>query len=377
MLKSIPLSSPVFNGNENNFSLEALESNQISTAGKFINEFEEEIKKRIGGFEVAVTNSGTSAIHLALLLLGVGPGDEVLCQSFTFCASASPIQYLGAKPIFVDSESTTWNICPAILEESILERIKKGKKPKAIVVVDLFGMPAKFKEINVIATKYGIPIVEDAAEALGSSIEGKASGTFGEFGIYSFNGNKIITTGSGGALVSSDSKAVEKAKYLSVQARENYKYYLHKEIGYNYRMNNMAAAIGFAQIQNLDRKISIRRNIFENYKRLLLDIPGISTILEPDGFFSNRWLSTFLINRLETGISIEDLRLALMKENIESRYLWNPLHLQPVFKEVPFYGGGSSEKLFGEGICLPSSENLTLVDQERIVEIIIKTLSKR
>ncbi|MCR9015477.1 DegT/DnrJ/EryC1/StrS family aminotransferase [Aquiflexum gelatinilyticum] len=377
MLKSIPLSTPVFNGNENNFSIEALDSNQISTAGKFINEFEEEIKKRIGGFEVAVTNSGTSAIHLALRLLGVGSGDEVLCQSFTFCASAIPIQYLGAKPIFVDSESTTWNICPEILEESILERIKKGKKPKAIVVVDLFGMPAKFKEINVIAAKYGIPIVEDAAEALGSAIDGKASGTFGEFGIYSFNGNKIITTGSGGALVSTDSNAIEKAKYLSVQARENYKYYLHKEIGYNYRMNNMAAAIGLAQIQNLDRKISFRRNIFENYKRLLLDIPGISTIHEPDGFYSNRWLSTFLINKLETGISIEDLRLALIKENIESRYLWNPLHLQPVFKDVPFYGGGSSEKLFGEGICLPSSENLTMTDQERIVEIIVKTLSKR
>jgi dTDP-4-amino-4,6-dideoxygalactose transaminase len=377
MIKSIPLSTPVFDGDEDNFTLQALQSNQISTSGKFITDLEEEIKRRMGSFGVAVTNSGTSAIHLALRLLGVSSGDDVLCQSFTFCASASPIHYLGANPIFVDSEFATWNICPEILEEAILDRIKKGKKPKAIVVVDLFGMPAKFKEINEIAAKYGIPIVEDAAEALGSSIDGKASGTFGAFGVFSFNGNKIITTGSGGALVSSDSEAVEKAKYLSVQARENFKYYLHKEIGYNYRMNNVAAAIGIAQLQNLDKKISLRRNIFENYKNLLSGIPGVSTVLEPDGFYSNRWLSTFLIDQTQTGLSNEDIRLALLDQKIETRYLWNPLHLQPIFKEIPFYGGGSSEKLFGEGICLPSSENLTLEDQERIVEIIESTILKR
>jgi dTDP-4-amino-4,6-dideoxygalactose transaminase len=377
MLKSIPLSTPVFDGNENSFLLKALESNQISTAGKFISDFEEEIKKRTRGFEVAVTNSGTSAIHLALRLLGIGPGDEVLCQSFTFCASANPILYLGAQPVFIDSEPTTWNICPEILEEAILDRLKKGKKPKAIIVVDLFGMPAKFKEINAIAGKYEIPVVEDAAEALGSSIDGIACGTQGQFGIFSFNGNKIITTGSGGALISSDLKAIEKAKYLSVQARENYKYYLHKEIGYNCRMNNMAAAIGLAQLQNLDNKISMRRNIFENYKNLQSSIPGIYTVHEPDGFYSNRWLSTFLIDQTETGLSNEDLRLALLKENIETRYLWNPLHLQPVFKDVPFYGGGSSEKLFSEGICLPSSENLSFEDQVRIVDIIKNTLIRK
>jgi len=377
MLKFIPLSTPFFDGNENSFFLQALESNQISTAGKFIIDFEEEIKKRIGGSEATVTNSGTSAIHLALRLLDIGFGDEVLCQSFTFCASANPILYLGAKPIFIDSESTTWNICPEILEEAILGRLRKGKKPKAIIVVDLFGMPAKFKEINEIAAKYEIPVIEDAAEALGSSIDGIACGTFGTFGIFSFNGNKIITTGSGGALISSDSGAIERAKYLSVQARENYKYYLHKEVGYNYRMNNVSAGIGLAQIMNLDKKMSLRRAKFENYQNLFFGIPGISTVHEPDGFFSNRWLSTFLVSISETGLSIEDLRQALLKENIETRYLWNPLHLQPVFKDVTFYGGGSSEKLFSEGICLPSSENLSFEDQEKIVDIIQKTIIKK
>ncbi|MCH6198341.1 DegT/DnrJ/EryC1/StrS family aminotransferase [Aquiflexum sp. LQ15W] len=377
MLKSIPLSTPVFDGNENSFLLKALESNQISTAGKFISDFEEEIKKRTGGFEVAVTNSGTSAIHLALRLLGIGPGDEVLCQSFTFCASANPILYLGAQPVFIDSEPTTWNICPEILEEAILDRLRKGKKPKAIIVVDLFGMPAKFKQINDISAKYEIPVVEDAAEALGSSIDGIACGTHGQYGIFSFNGNKIITTGSGGALISQDLNAMDRAKYLSVQARENYKYYLHKEVGYNYRMNNVSAGIGLAQILDLDKKISLRRKKFENYQNLFRDIKGVSTVLELDGFFSNRWLSTFIVSNSETGLSIEELRLALLKENIETRYLWNPLHLQPVFKDVPFYGGGSSEKLFSEGICLPSSENLSYEDQVRIVDIIKNNLIRK
>lgn len=370
MLKPIPLSVPVFDGNENDFMLQAIRSNQISTAGNFINDFEDQIKNRLGKYNVALKNSGTSAIHLALKLIGVGIGDEVLCQTFTFCASANPVIYLGGTPIFIDSEPTTWNMCPEILEEAILDRIKKGKKPKAIVVVDLFGMPARYEKILNISQKYEIPVIEDAAEALGSSIDGKACGTFGEFGVYSFNGNKIITTGSGGAVISSDFDAIEKSKYLAVQAREVYKYYVHKEIGYNYRMNNMSAAIGLAQFYNLDKKISLRRKVFENYHNLLRDFEGFSTILEPEGYFSNRWLSTFLVNQNETGFSNEDVRLALLKENIESRYLWNPLHLQPVFKEATFYGGGSSEDLFSKGICLPSSENLSLDDQERVISVI-------
>ncbi|MCH6236635.1 DegT/DnrJ/EryC1/StrS family aminotransferase [Cognataquiflexum rubidum] len=370
MLKPIPLSTPVFDGYENDFVLQAIGTKQISTAGNFITDFEDKIKNRLGNFNVALKNSGTSAIHLALRLIGIGTGDEVLCQSFTFCASANPIIYLGGTPIFIDSEPNTWNMCPEILEDAILDRIKKGKKPKAIIVVDLFGMPARFEEILKISQKYEIPVIEDAAEALGSSVDGRECGTFGEFGVISFNGNKIITTGSGGALISANFEAIENSKYLAVQAREVYKYYVHKEIGYNYRMNNMSAGIGLAQFLNLDKKIALRRKVFGNYQNLLSGFEGFSTILEPDGYFSNRWLSTFLVNQSETGFSNEDVRLTLLKENIESRYLWNPLHLQPVFKDTTFYGGGVSEDLFSKGICLPSSENLSIDDQERIIGVI-------
>lgn len=375
MLKHIPLSVPVFDGKENDFVFHAIESKQISTAGNYINDFEDQVKDRLGKYNVALKNSGTSAIHLALKLVGVGSGDEVLCQSFTFCASANPVIYLGANPVFIDSEPTTWNMCPEILEDAILDRIKKGKKPKAIIVVDLFGMPARFEEILDISQKYEIPVIEDAAEALGSSIKGKACGTFGDYGVFSFNGNKIITTGSGGALISANFEAIEKSKYLAVQAREVYKYYVHKEIGYNYRMNNMSAGIGLAQFLNLDKKIALRRQVFENYQNLLKDFDGFTTILEPDGYFSNRWLSTFLVNQSVAGFSNEDVRLTLLKENIETRYLWNPLHLQPVFKESTFYGGGCSEDLFQKGICLPSSENLSIEDQERIIGVIKRMYS--
>jgi dTDP-4-amino-4,6-dideoxygalactose transaminase len=375
MQKSIPLSSPLFDGSENEFVLQALGLKQISTAGNYINDFEEKIKERLGGYFVAVKNSGTSAIHLALRLLGVGPGDEVLCQTFTFCATANPIIYLGAMPVFIDSEPTTWNMSPAILEEAIIDRLKKGKKPKAIIVVDLFGMPARYEEIIQISQKYDIPLVEDAAEALGSSINGRACGTFGEFGIFSFNGNKIITTGSGGALISSNSEAIEKSRYLAVQAREVYKYYVHKDIGYNYRMNNISAGIGLGQFFNLDRKMELRRKLFDYYQYLLSDFEGFSSLNEPAGYFSNRWLSTFLVDQSKSGFTNEEIRLALLKENIETRYLWNPLHLQPIFKGIEFYAGGCSEELFKMGICLPSSENLSSDDQERIVGLIKKMYS--
>jgi dTDP-4-amino-4,6-dideoxygalactose transaminase len=312
---------------------------------------------------------------LALRLLGIGKGDEVLCQSFTFCATANPIIYLGAIPVFIDSEPQTWNMCPIILEEAIKERLKKGKKPKAIIVVDLFGMPAKFEELLKISQTYEIPLIEDAAEALGSSINGRACGTFGQYGIFSFNGNKIITTGSGGALISANLEGIEKSRYLAVQARETYKYYVHKEIGFNYRMNNISAGIGLAQFENLDKKIALRREIFSNYQLLLKGLEGISSLNEPEGFFSNRWLSTFLIDSTTANFSNEEVRIALLDEGIETRYLWNPLHLQPVFKNIEFYGGGCCEDLFKEGICLPSSENLSFDDQERIVGIIKKMYS--
>lgn len=369
-LKSIPLSTPVFQESEKNHLLEAIRQKQIATSGEFIEKFESVIKERFSGFHTAVLNSGTSAIHLALKLLGVGNGDEVMCQSLTFCATANPVIYLGATPVFVDSEAETWNICPESLERGIRDRIAKGKKPKAIISVDLFGMPAKYNEILGISEKYEIPVIEDSAEAMGSTYQGRPCGTWGAFGIFSFNGNKIITTGGGGALLSSNALLIDKARYLAVQARENYKYYVHKEVGFNYRMNNVSAAIGLAQIGKLDEKISLRRKVYENYYHLLSEVPGISFLDEPEGCFSNRWLSAILIDEKIFGSSNEGIRMALLKDKIEARYLWKPLHTQPSFEECPFYEGGYSEKLFSQGLCLPSSEDLTLDDQVRIVEII-------
>ncbi|WP_373495724.1 DegT/DnrJ/EryC1/StrS family aminotransferase [Aquiflexum sp.] len=376
MAKFIPLSTPVFDENEKDNILNAISIGKLATSGDFIEGFEEAIQQRYQGIHASVLNSGTSAIHLALKLLGVVKGDEVMCQSLTFCATANPINYLGASPVFVDSEVNTWNICPENLSNAIQDRISKGKKPKAIIAVDLFGMPAKYDELTEISKNFNIPLIEDAAEAMGSSMNGRPCGTFGEFGIFSFNGNKIITTGGGGALLSANQKMVEKAKYYSIQARENYKYYVHNEVGFNYRMNNMSAAIGLAQIGKLDYKIEKRRSVYQHYQNLLSNIEGITFLDEPNGCFSNRWLSAILIDYKKTGFSNEDLRLALLNQNIESRYLWKPLHTQPSFKECLFYGNGVSENLFESGLCLPSSEDLSLLDQERMVDVIINLLNK-
>lgn len=376
MAKYIPLSTPVFDEDEKENILNAINAGKLATSGEFIEGFEEAIQHRYHGMYAAVLNSGTSAIHLALKLLGVSSGDEVMCQSLTFCATANPITYLGASPVFVDSEVDTWNISPETLSNAIQDRVSKGKKPKAIITVDLFGMPAKYDALNQISRIYDIPLIEDAAEAMGSSLKGKLCGTFGEFGIFSFNGNKIISTGGGGALLSSNHERIEKAKHLSVQARENYKYYIHHEVGFNYRMNNMSAAIGLAQIGKLDHKIERRRSVYQNYVDLLKNIDGITFLDEPKGFYSNRWLSAILIDKSKTGFTNEDLRLALLNQNIESRYLWKPLHTQPSFKECLFYGNGVSEDLFDKGLCLPSSEDLTISDQERIFKVIIDLLNK-
>lgn len=376
MAKFIPLSTPVFDEDEKENILNAINAGKLATSGEFIEGFEEAIQQRYHGMHAAALNSGTSAIHLAMKLLGVGKGDEVMCQSLTFCATANPITYLNALPVFVDSEVDTWNICPETLSDAIQDRISKGKKPKAIISVDLFGMPAKYEELSNISKTYNIPLIEDAAEAMGSSMNDKLCGTFGEFGIFSFNGNKIITTGGGGALLSSNQVWIEKAKYLSVQARENYKYYLHKEVGFNYRMNNMSAAIGLAQIFKLDHKIERRRSVYQNYVELLKKIDGITFLDEPNGFYSNRWLSAILIDKAKIGFSNEDLRISLLNQNIESRYLWKPLHTQPSFKDCLFYSNGVSEDLFDKGLCLPSSENLTFSDQEKIVKVINDLLNK-
>lgn len=376
MHKQIPLSFPAFNGNEALYTRQVLDSGHLATSGPFIERFERKLNTKLRSHESVMLNSGTSALHLAMVLLGIGPGDEVICQSFTFCASANPIVYLGATPVFVDSERETWNICPEILEDTILSRISKGKKPKAIVVVHLFGMPAKMNEILEISLKYNIPVLEDAAEAVGSVYDGGMCGTFGQIGVYSFNGNKIITTGGGGALISDDTRILQKARHLSTQAREDLPYYQHLEIGYNYKMNNLAAAVGVAQLEKLDAQIKKRRDVNARYREMLKDVPGLSFHTESPVSQSNYWLTAIVIEPEVVGFTIPDLRDSFSMNGIESRYLWKPLHLQPVFREAPYYGGSVSKKLFANGLCLPSSGDLALEDQEKIVALVKNELAK-
>lgn len=372
----IPLSFPVFNGNEKSYTEKAIASGNLATYGAFINKFENKLSKKIKSHQVVALNSGTSALHLAMILLGVGPGDEVICQSFTFCASANPIVYLGAKPVFVDSETDTWNISPEILEDAILSRIAAGTKPKAIVLVHLFGMPAKISELLEVANRFQIPIIEDAAEAVGSKYKGNACGTFGTIGVYSFNGNKIITSGGGGAIITNNTTIIQKAEHLSTQAREDLPYYHHLEIGFNYKMNNLTAAIGLAQLEQLDEQVIKRRKINAIYRELFSNLPGITFQEEDKLSHSNYWLTAILIDEEVTGISNDKTRLILLKEGIETRFLWKPLHLQPIFKKLPFYGGNFAEKMFKTGLCLPSSSNLSFVEQEEIVGLIEKKISK-
>ncbi|WP_152547421.1 DegT/DnrJ/EryC1/StrS family aminotransferase [Flavobacterium seoulense] len=363
------LSSPHMGGNEMNYIQEAFDTNWIAPVGENINVFEQELETYLGNKKyVAALNSGTAAIHLGLILLGVRAGDEVICQSMTFAASANPILYLGAKPVFIDSETKTWNICPIALEEAITDRITKGKKPKAIIVVHLYGVPCQIELIRAIADKYDIPILEDSAEALGSKYNDRPCGTFGDIAIFSFNGSKIITTSGGGAIVTKTKQFKEKAIFLATQAKDNRPYYQHSEVGYNYRMSNISAAIGRGQMEVLDSRIKLRRKINVFYKDLFKDIPDVTVFESTDkAGFSNCWLTTILINSNNNkGITNEVLRLALESENIESRLLWKPMHLQPLFINYPYYGGNVSENLFKKGLCMPSGSNLTDVDRERI-----------
>jgi len=372
----IPLSFPLFDGNETLYSQLAINSGHLATYGPFIEKFEKKLSKRIQTHEAIALNSGTSALHLGLVLLGIGIGDEVICQSFTFCASANPVVYLGAQPIFVDSEKDTWNMCPDLLEDTILCRIAKGKKPKAIIMVHLFGMPAKMKELMEISSKYQIPVLEDAAEAVGSTYGGKYCGTFGQLGVFSFNGNKIITTGGGGALLSNNAHLIQRARHLASQAREDFSHYEHLEIGYNYKMNNLSASIGLAQLEQLDSWVESRQTVNEKYRELLKDVEGIDFQTEEIGSKSNFWLTTILIDSEKVGFTNKTLRTSLLKKSIETRFLWKPLHLQPVFKSMPFYGGTICESFFENGLCLPSSANLTVEDQEIVVDVILKELTK-
>jgi dTDP-4-amino-4,6-dideoxygalactose transaminase len=369
------LSSPHMGGNEQKYVHEAFDSNWIAPLGPNLVQFQEELKQYLGHDDfVAALSSGTAAIHLGLILLDIKPGDEVICQSFTFSASANPILYLGATPIFVDSESETWNICPIALEKAIIDRINKGKKPKAIIAVHLYGTPYKVDEIKAISHKYEIPILEDSAEALGSSYKGKKCGTFGSFGVLSFNGNKIITTSGGGAIVANNKKIIDKAIFLATQSRDDAPHYEHSEIGYNYRMSNICAAIGRGQLEVLDQWVSLRRNMHQFYKDLFESINGVTVFEVPnEDYFSNYWLTTILIDPNKCkGITPTTLRMAFDTENIESRPLWKPMHLQPVFKNYPYYGDHVAENLFEIGLCLPSGSNLTDEDRLRITNVINK-----
>jgi dTDP-4-amino-4,6-dideoxygalactose transaminase len=369
------LSSPHMGGTEQKFVKEAFDTNWVAPLGANVDGFESDLETYLQEDScVAVLSSGTAAIHLALVLLGVTHGDEVICQSFTFSASANPITYQGATPIFIDSESDTWNLCPHHLEEAIKDRIKKGKKPKAIVAVHLYGMPYKIEAVNTVAQKYEIPIIEDSAEALGSTYKEKKCGTFGEISILSFNGNKIITTSGGGALVTKDPSIKKKAIFLSNQARDNAPHYQHSHIGYNYRMSNICAGIGRGQMEVLDAHVNLRRAMNDFYQGMFNGVAGVSVFKEPtNDFYSNHWLSCILIDKQLTNLSSEHIRLALNEENIESRPLWKPMHLQPIFKDAPYYGDKVAENLFSNGLCLPSGSNLTLKDQDRI-EKVFKTI---
>ncbi|WP_035667987.1 DegT/DnrJ/EryC1/StrS aminotransferase family protein [Flavobacterium sp. 83] len=378
MQKKIWLSAPHMGGSEQRYIQEAFDSNWIAPVGANIANFEQDLEIYLGAGHVAALNSGTAAIHLGLILLGVQAGDTVICQSMTFVASVNPILYQGATPIFIDSEPETWNLCPIALEEAIVASIGKGKKPKAIVAVHLYGVPYKIDEVRNIAKKYSIPILEDSAEALGSSYRGQKCGTFGDVGIFSFNGSKIVTTSGGGAVVTHSGKLKEKAIFLATQAKDDAPYYQHSEIGYNYRLSNICAGIGRGQMEVLENHIVLRRKMHAFYVALFNDIEGVTVFTVPNSnYFANYWLTTILVNPLETnGITNEDLRLAFQEENIESRPLWKPMHLQPVFHNYPYYGATMAETLFNKGLCLPSSSNLTEEDCIAIASVVLKLFKK-
>lgn len=373
------LSSPHMGGSELSYIQDAIDTNWIAPVGTNITEFENDLKKYLSQDNyVTVLNSATAAIHLGLILLDVKAGDVVICQSMTFSASANPILYQGATPVFVDSELETWNICPIALEKAIIETINKGHIPKAIIAVHLYGVPYKIDEIRDVADKYNIPILEDSAEALGSSYKGKKCGTFGDISVFSFNGNKIITTSGGGAIVTSSYKLKEKAEFLASQAKDEAPHYQHSELGYNYQMSNICAGIGRGQMLVLEEHVFLRRAMHDFYAALFENISGITvfTTANPDSF-SNYWLTSVLINPNETknGIDRETVRLALLDSNIESRPLWKPMHLQPLYKNYPFYGNKNAESLFENGLSLPSGSNLTKSDKERISTVLLKLLS--
>ena len=383
MKPRIWLSLAHMSGREQEFIQEAFDTNWVVPLGPNVNAFEKKLRDFLiengklkvenEGKQVVALSAGTAALHLGLILLGVEEEDEVICQSFTFSASANPIVYQGATPVFVDSEKDTWNMDPVLLEMAIKDRLAKtGKLPKAIIPVHLYGMPVKMEEVIDVANRYGIPVLEDSAEALGSEYKGKKCGTFGEYGVLSFNGNKMITTSGGGALICPSEAKAKRALFYATQAREQAPHYQHEKIGYNYRMSNICAGIGRGQMFVLDEHVARRREIHDLYVKLLAEVKGVKVMCQPEGgdFNSNYWLTCITVEPEEAGFTREDVRLALDEDNIESRPLWKPMHLQPVFKNAPFYGNGTSERLFEIGLSLPSGPMLTDEDVERVAKVI-------
>ncbi|MCJ8166499.1 DegT/DnrJ/EryC1/StrS family aminotransferase [Pontibacter sp. E15-1] len=367
------LSVPHMGGHEKNYAQKAIEDNWVSTVGPNLTGFEHDICQHTNARHAVAVTSCTAALHLALRLVGVQPGDEVLCSTFTFVAAASPILYLGAVPVFVESEEETWNMCPTTLREAIVSRQARGKHPAALVLAHQYGMPAKVQEVLAVAEEFGIPVVEDAAEALGSRYGGHQVGTMGLFGTFSFNGSKIITTSGGGALVTADPQLAEQALFLATQAKDPAPFFQHTQLGYSYRLSNVSAGIGRGQMEVLEKRIKQRREIYTFYKNQLQSIEGVFFLAEPKGAFSNRWLTTLL---LPANTHPEEVRLALEQENIESRPLWKPLHLQPLFAPYPYYGNSLSEHLFKRGICLPSSSSLTEEELEKVVKHLKRLLEE-
>ncbi|WP_312078152.1 aminotransferase class I/II-fold pyridoxal phosphate-dependent enzyme [Chryseobacterium sp.] len=379
MKDRIWLSSPHLSGNELKFVERAFHSNWVTSIGENIDEFEHKIQNFLGNsIEVCALNSATSCIHLALKMLGVSQNDEVLTSTLSFVASANPILYCNAKPVFIGSEPETWNMCPKALRKAIENRISKGIIPKAIIVVHLYGMPAKMDELMEVANEYNIPVIEDAAEALGSAFKNQPCGTFGHFGILSFNGNKIITTSGGGALICHSRNDKDKAIFLSTQARDQAPHYQHSQIGYNYRMSNIVAGVGCAQIEVLNERIEARRKMHDFYLTVFKDIAGVKIFKEPSlDYFSNHWLSVIIIDENITNKTREHLRLAFLENNIESRPVWKPMHLQPLFLASLYFGDDTSENLFENGLCLPSGSNLTDEDRIRIENVIRRVFLSR
>ncbi|WP_075618321.1 aminotransferase class I/II-fold pyridoxal phosphate-dependent enzyme [Paenisporosarcina indica] len=380
MKNRIFLSSPHMSGNEQAYIKEAFDTNWIAPLGANVDGFEAEIAAYAGSEGAAAVSSGTAAIHLALDLLGVGQGDTVFCSSLTFIATANPILYLGADPVFIDSDEESWNISPVALERALVEAKAEDKLPKAVLIVNLYGQSAEMDELMALCNAYGIPVIEDAAESLGASYKGKKSGTFGKFGVFSFNGNKIITTSGGGMLVSDDVEQISRSRFLATQARDQAKHYQHSVVGYNYRMSNVLAGIGRAQLEVLDERVKARRAVFERYVEALGEVDGLEFMPELEGTYGNRWLTTLTLDPEKIKVTPYKLIDALAEENIEARPVWKPLHLQPVFEGCKFYAHGEnddvSQRLFERGLCLPSGSNMSIEEQHKVIEVIIHNLTK-